>query len=68
VRNLQFRRLFVGRTLPAVTLRATPDRPGLALSDNFLEVHLESFAAANQNVQILVTGLSDGGLTGRLRV
>jgi threonylcarbamoyladenosine tRNA methylthiotransferase MtaB len=65
-RNLNFRQSFLGRTLPAVTLRTDPGMPGLALSDNFLEVRLDTPMAANRNVRVLVTGLADGILTGRL--
>jgi threonylcarbamoyladenosine tRNA methylthiotransferase MtaB len=67
-RNLEFRQRFVGHTLPAVTLRAAADSPGLALSDNFLELHLDSPADPNQNVRVHVTGLAQGSLTGQLAV
>jgi threonylcarbamoyladenosine tRNA methylthiotransferase MtaB len=77
-RNLHFRQHFIGRIMPAVTLRPSPGSYGLALTDNFLEVELyldnklenarTAPVVANQNVQILVTGLSDRGLTGHLAV
>ncbi|MGC2399747.1 MAG: tRNA (N(6)-L-threonylcarbamoyladenosine(37)-C(2))-methylthiotransferase MtaB [Acidobacteriaceae bacterium] len=65
-RNLSFRQSFLGRTLPAVTLRTDPGMPGLALSDNFLELRLDSPRAANRDVRVRVTGLADGILTGCL--
>jgi hypothetical protein len=35
-----------------------------ALTDNFLEVHLDARVPANQSVRVLVTGLTATGLTG----
>jgi threonylcarbamoyladenosine tRNA methylthiotransferase MtaB len=61
-RNLSFRQKFLGRVLPAVTLHS--QGLGLALSDNFLELRLDAPMAANRNVQVLVTGLTEDGLTG----
>jgi threonylcarbamoyladenosine tRNA methylthiotransferase MtaB len=61
-RNLSFRQKFLGRVLPAVTLHS--DGLGLALSDNFLELRLDAPAAANRSVQVLITGLTEDGLTG----
>jgi threonylcarbamoyladenosine tRNA methylthiotransferase MtaB len=65
-RNLCFRRSFLGRTLPAVTLHTEPGMPGLALSDNFLELRLDSPMAPNRNVRAVVTGLAGDLLTGHL--
>ena len=65
-KNLRFRQRFLDRELPAVTLQARPDAPTRALSDNFLELQLDRQVPANQNVQVLVTGVSETGLSGRL--
>jgi hypothetical protein len=37
-----------------------------ALTDNFLDVRLDACLPANQSVRVLVTGLRETGLTGRL--
>jgi threonylcarbamoyladenosine tRNA methylthiotransferase MtaB len=68
-KNLAFRQSFLGRELPAVTLHSPPDavtRMTRALTDNFLEVWLDVRVPANQSVRVLVTGLTDTGLTGRV--
>ncbi|HTZ56653.1 MAG TPA: MiaB/RimO family radical SAM methylthiotransferase [Acidobacteriaceae bacterium] len=65
-RNLHFRQGFLGRILPAVTLRTSSGSLTRALSDNFIELYLDAQMSANQNVSVLVTGLIEGGLTGRL--
>jgi threonylcarbamoyladenosine tRNA methylthiotransferase MtaB len=61
-----FRERFLGRELPAVTLHASPEAPTRALTDNFLELELDLRMPANQDVRVLVTGVSGRGLTGRL--
>jgi threonylcarbamoyladenosine tRNA methylthiotransferase MtaB len=65
-RNLVFRRSFLGRELPAVTLHVPPEEKAKALTDNFLEVRLEAFQPANESVRVHISGLDDSGLTGRL--
>jgi len=65
-RNRVFRERFVGRSLPAVTLHAAPDAVPRALTDNFLEVHLNQRVPSNQSVRVRVTGLTDGGLNATL--
>ena len=65
-KNLRFRQSFVGRELPAVTLHAAPGEATPALADNFLEVRLEARQPPNRNVRVLVTGLTETGLTGQL--
>jgi threonylcarbamoyladenosine tRNA methylthiotransferase MtaB len=65
-KNLNFRRSFLGRTLPAVTLHSAPQGPGIALTDNFLEVRIDASLAANQDVLVLISGLTESGLSGRL--
>jgi threonylcarbamoyladenosine tRNA methylthiotransferase MtaB len=64
--NLRFRESFLGRTLPAVTLRTAANEPGLALSDNFLELRLDRPMAANQDVRVAITALTGEGLAGHL--
>jgi threonylcarbamoyladenosine tRNA methylthiotransferase MtaB len=65
-RSLVFRRNFLGRELPAVTLHAPPGENAKALTDNFLEVRLDACLPANQSVRVRISGLDDGGLTGRV--
>ncbi len=65
-RNLAFRKSFLGRELPAVTLHTPQGALGKALTDNFLEVRLDVPLHANRSARVLVTGLADDGLTGRL--
>ena len=67
-KNRRFRQNFVGRELPAVTLHTPQDAMTRALTDNFLEVRLNAGASANQGVRILITGLTDTGLTGSIDV
>jgi threonylcarbamoyladenosine tRNA methylthiotransferase MtaB len=63
-KNRRFRQSFVGRELPAVTLHASQAAGTRALTDNFLEVHLNVRLPANRSVLALVTGLTPNGLTG----
>ena len=65
-RNLAFRQSFLGRELPAVTLHTQQGDLGRALTDNFLDVRLNAPLPANQRARVLVTGLAEDGLTGRL--
>jgi threonylcarbamoyladenosine tRNA methylthiotransferase MtaB len=65
-RNRRFRESFLGRELPAVTLHTAPGEPTPALADNFLEVRLEAQQPPNQSVRVVVTGLTETGLTGQL--
>jgi threonylcarbamoyladenosine tRNA methylthiotransferase MtaB len=58
---------FVGRTLPAITLRTPAPLAALgrtsALTDNFLPVDLETSFPANRMAEVLITGLNaDAGL------
>jgi threonylcarbamoyladenosine tRNA methylthiotransferase MtaB len=61
-KNRSFRESFVGRALPAVTLRTGR----AAMSDNFLEVALDCAVTPNQNVSVRIVGLTETGVTGRL--
>jgi threonylcarbamoyladenosine tRNA methylthiotransferase MtaB len=65
-RNQDFRRSFVGRELPVVTLHSMLGENTSALADNFLEVRLDTRVPANQSLRALVTGLTGTGLTGLL--
>jgi threonylcarbamoyladenosine tRNA methylthiotransferase MtaB len=65
-RNLAFRKSFLGRELPAVTLHAPPGQKARALTDNFLEVRLDACLPPNQSVRVRISGLEDSGLTGRV--
>jgi threonylcarbamoyladenosine tRNA methylthiotransferase MtaB len=65
-RNLAFRKGFLDRELPAVTLHAPPGEKARALTDNFLEVRLDACLPANQSVRVRISGLADSGLTGRV--
>jgi threonylcarbamoyladenosine tRNA methylthiotransferase MtaB len=65
-RNLVFRQSFLDRELPAVTLHAPAGERARALTDNFIEVQLDIRLPANQSVRVRVSGLEDGGLTGRV--
>ena len=64
-RNLRFRQRFLGRELPAVTLHAQPEAMTRALTDNFLELELNVRMPANQDVRVLVTGVTGTGLSGK---
>jgi threonylcarbamoyladenosine tRNA methylthiotransferase MtaB len=65
-RNRRFRESFLGRELPAVTLHAALGEPTPALADNFLELRLEAQQPPNRSVRVVVTGLTETGLTGQL--
>jgi threonylcarbamoyladenosine tRNA methylthiotransferase MtaB len=65
-RNLVFRQSFLDRELPAVTLHAPTGEKARALTDNFLDVRLDACLPANQSVRVRISGLEDGGLTGRV--
>jgi threonylcarbamoyladenosine tRNA methylthiotransferase MtaB len=66
VKNLAFRRSFLDRELPAVTLQTPPGEMARALTDNFLEIRLDECLPANQSVLVRVSGLDEHGLIGRL--
>jgi threonylcarbamoyladenosine tRNA methylthiotransferase MtaB len=65
-RNLVFRKSFLDRELPAVTLHTPRGQTARALTDNFLEVRLDTSLPANQNVRVRISGLEEAGLTGRV--
>ena len=57
-KNLAFRRSMTGRTLSAVTLH----QPGVALTSNYLTVELSRPREANRLVDLMIGGVSEGGL------
>ncbi|HUB32925.1 MAG TPA: tRNA (N(6)-L-threonylcarbamoyladenosine(37)-C(2))-methylthiotransferase MtaB [Bryobacteraceae bacterium] len=57
-RNLEFRRGMIGRTLSAVTLH----EPGMALSGNYLKIHLSATRPANLLADIKIAGIFRDGL------
>jgi threonylcarbamoyladenosine tRNA methylthiotransferase MtaB len=65
-RNRRFRQSFLGRELPAITLRTAQGQTTPALADNFLELLLNAELGANLSVRVVVTGLTETGLTGQL--
>jgi threonylcarbamoyladenosine tRNA methylthiotransferase MtaB len=77
-KNLAFRRGFIGRELPAVTLEtpAAERRQGFtrALTDNFLKLQLSGELAPDQNLHIpsnravraIIQSVTEDGLSGRL--
>jgi threonylcarbamoyladenosine tRNA methylthiotransferase MtaB len=65
-KNLQFRQRFQGVELSAVSLHTALDETTKALTDNFLEVELDARISANQTLRVIVTGLSDTGVRGRI--
>ena len=58
-KNLEFRRSFVGRELPAITLSN-----GEALTDNYLKLELESKHEPNQWLHVKTTAATSDGLAG----
>jgi threonylcarbamoyladenosine tRNA methylthiotransferase MtaB len=61
-KNLEFRRSFVGRKLEVLTLRDGDAQSTEALSDNFLKVRLAGRHAANQRMNVDITGAGDEDL------
>jgi threonylcarbamoyladenosine tRNA methylthiotransferase MtaB len=57
-KNLEFRRLMVGRKLSAVTL----EEPGMALSDNYIKVALAAPRAPNQLIDVEIDAATPTGL------
>lgn len=53
-KNLNFRRSFIGRTIPAITLHRSDETRTEALTDNFLKLQLEGKHEANRWVQCFV--------------
>jgi threonylcarbamoyladenosine tRNA methylthiotransferase MtaB len=57
-KNVEFRRRMIGKTLSAVTL----DEGGVALTGNFLKVHMAQHREPNQIVSLEIGGISETGL------
>lgn len=57
-KNLEFRRQMVGKALSVVTL----ERPGSALSDNYLKVELARPAAPNRLLEVKIGEVTPAGL------
>jgi len=70
VKKQDFMRSFVGKTLPAITLNASPefDRSGTgwtdALTDNYLKLRLNRKLASNQWCDARIEAVEDGSLIG----
>ena len=60
VKNLEFRRRLIGRTLSAVTLEN-----GRALSSNYLRIDLEPGTLPNRMIEVSIGGLTAAGLRQR---
>lgn len=58
LKNLDFRRCMIGRTLSAVTL----EEPGMALTTNFLRVHMAEERQPNRMVDLAVGAIAENGL------
>lgn len=61
VKNREFRRRMLGKTLSAVTL----EQRGMALTSNFLKVELATERPANQIIDVEIQGLTESGLRER---
>jgi threonylcarbamoyladenosine tRNA methylthiotransferase MtaB len=57
-KNLEFRRMMLGKKLSVVTL----DPPGSALSDNYLSVELASAGPANRLIDVEIGAVTESGL------
>ena len=64
--NRRFQQSFLGRELPAITLHTARGKTTTALTDNFLEVQLEGHLQPNQSICVVVTGVTETGMTGKL--
>lgn len=66
-KNLAFRRGFVGRSLSAVTLRASKGGRGFtrAITDNFLDARIAEDLLPNLRIQVHISGVGGDGLLGR---
>jgi len=59
MKNLEFRRTMIGRTLSAVTL----EQAGIALSSSFLKVELAARREPNRVVELEIGGVTESGLS-----
>jgi threonylcarbamoyladenosine tRNA methylthiotransferase MtaB len=65
-KKLSFQRSFVGKTLPAITLRAADGESTEALTDNYLKLRLAGKHAPNQWLQAHIEEIGGGELRGRI--
>jgi threonylcarbamoyladenosine tRNA methylthiotransferase MtaB len=61
-KNLEFRRLFVGKTLEVITLHNGDAESTEALSDNYLKVRIAGHHGPNQMMKVDITELGDEDL------
>ena len=61
-KNLAFRRAMLGRTLSVVTLNATLNESGKALSGNYLRVDLARASEPNRLMDVEIGGVTENGL------
>jgi threonylcarbamoyladenosine tRNA methylthiotransferase MtaB len=64
-KNLVFRKSFVGKTIPAITLQRSDESQTEALTDNFLKLHLEGQHEANRWMQCAVSSITQEGMSAR---
>jgi len=64
-KNLAFRKSFVGKTIPAITLHRSDESQTEALTDNFLKLHLEGQHEANRWMQCAVSSITQEGMSAR---
>ena len=63
-KKLAFARSFIGKTLPAITLRNSAHDTSNAITDNYLKLRLTGRYEANRWIQVRMEGEADGILTG----
>ena len=63
-KNRRFRESLVGKEIEAITLQPAENGHTVALSSNYLKIHIAGDHAANQLLQVRIDGLSHEGLTG----
>ena len=64
-KKLAFTRSFIGKTLPAITLRNSAHDTSNAITDNYLKLHLVGRHEPNQWLQVRMEGEANGILTGQ---
>jgi len=65
-KNRDFRRQFVGRTLPAITLSQQNTDSTEALTDNYIKLRIRGLHSANQWRRVAIERMSDEGLEGQV--
>jgi threonylcarbamoyladenosine tRNA methylthiotransferase MtaB len=64
MKNLEFRRSFLGRTVEAITLARRGSEVTEALSDNYLKVEIHGRHEANQWMKVRVGAVTEHGVSG----